>query len=133
MKYVKDDSYYRCSIYGLNVTLRIILMTLKMKKYSLFSENENNLQRILYFGEVILKINISGPIQILGNLNISNLKIRMWMLIWKYLSKGFRQDTIISFFMLLWLNFQMQCLSLSIANYLKYFTNFMRNTSLYNL
>lgn len=77
MKYVKDDSYYRCSIYGLNVTLRIILMTVKMKKYSLFSENENNLQRILYFGEVILKINISGPIQILGNLNISNLKTRI--------------------------------------------------------
>lgn len=133
MKYVKDDSYYRCSIYGLNVTLRIILMTVKMKKYSLFSENENNLQRILYFGEVILKINISGPIQILGNLNISNLKTRIWMLIWKYLSKGFRHDTIISFFMLLWLNFQMQCLSLSITNYLKYFRNFMCNTFLYNL
>lgn len=44
--------------------------------------NENNIQRVLYLGQVVLKISISGTSQTSGNLNIFNLKIRIWIFIW---------------------------------------------------
>lgn len=80
MNYLKDDSYYRYGICELHSTHH--LNDIKNEEVLTSFWNENNIQRVLYLGQVVLKISISGTSQTSGNLNIFNLKIRIWIFIW---------------------------------------------------